>query len=240
MHRRDALKALVGGVAGLGIASLGEVSGAGTARVVVNGETVSTEEKSAMKYTNDDFYKDGVFQQDKAFEAYYDMFERMNYSLADSLRSNPDFWVADFGIGDFAHVGMGGIFFFNDKEYRYFGHDIYLLPGQMIPEHRHLSAEGLPAKHESWQVRYGSIYNFSEGGDPKDPQALALIPKSQIEQKAVNCYNFKFMRVGDQDRLGKLEAPHFMIAGSEGAIVTEYACYHSGDGLRFTNPVAHP
>ena len=31
-----------------------------------------------------------------------------------------------------------------------------------------------------------------------------------------------------------------MIAGNDGAIVTEYACYHSMDGLKFTNPVAHP
>lgn len=239
MKRRDALKALVGGVAGLGVAGLPCDSKAESA---ANNEENKVEKKevSAMKYTNADYYKDGVFQQDKAFEAYYEMFAKMNYALADSLRANPNFWVADFGLGDFEHVGMGGIFFFNDKEFRYFGHDIYLLPGQMIPEHRHLEAEGLPAKHESWQVRNGSIFNFSEGGDPNDPQALALIPKSQLEAKAVNCFKFKFMQVGDQDRLGKLGAPHFMIGGTDGAIVTEYACYHSMDGLKFTNPAGHP
>ncbi|MBQ9874231.1 MAG: hypothetical protein IJM30_07190 [Thermoguttaceae bacterium] len=235
MRRRDALKAMVGGVAGLGFASFADES-------VAKPVALETESKveSPMKYTNKDYYKDGVFQQDKAFEAYYDMFAKMGYSLADSLRANPNFWVADFGLGDFEHVGMGGIFFFNDKEFRYFGHDIYLLPGQMIPEHRHEAAEGLPAKHESWQVRYGSIFNFSKGGNPNDPQALALIPKSQLEAKAINCYQFKFMQVGDQDRLGEVAAPHFMIAGNDGAIVTEYACYHSMDGLKFTNPVAHP
>jgi hypothetical protein len=36
--------------------------------------------------------------------------------------------------------------------------------------------------------------------------------------------------------LNKIRAKHFMIAGPEGTIVSEYACYHSGDGLRFTNP----
>jgi len=40
------------------------------------------------------------------------------------------------------------------------------------------------------------------------------------------------------DFLNRLEAPHFMMAGPQGAIVTEYASYHSGDGLRFTNPKA--
>ena len=33
---------------------------------------------------------------------------------------------------------MGGIFWVNDPEYGYFAHAIYLLPGQMIPEHAHV------------------------------------------------------------------------------------------------------
>ena len=239
MQRRDVLKAFVGGVAGASFINFaGSSASAGAASL--SGETTNQIEGSAMqKYDNDFFYKDGVFQEDKAFQAYYEMFAEMNYSLADSLRSNKDFWVADFGLGDFAHVGMGGIFFFNDKEYRYFGHDIYLLPGQMIPEHRHEPAEDMPAKHEAWQVRNGSVYTFAEGGE-KTPQALALLPKSQLDADAIHCFNYKFLRVGDQDRLSRLCAPHFMIAGSEGAVVTEYACYHSMDGLKFSNPKAHP
>ncbi len=238
MQRRDVLKAFVG-VAGAGLVGLADNVGASPVEKVAESNT-NAQEGIVMKYDNSYFYDDkGVFQQDKAFEAYYEMFAEMNYSLSDSLRANADFWVSDFGLGDFARVGMGGIFFFNDKEFRYFGHDIYLLPYQMIPEHRHLAAEGLPAKHEAWQVRNGSIFNFSEGGEPT-PQALALLPKSQLDAKAINCYNFKYMTVGDQDRLGKIEAPHFMIGGEKGAIVTEYACYHSMDGLKFTNPAGHP
>ncbi len=228
MQRRDVLKAFVG-VAGLGLAGMSSANGA-----TVQLASASKQESKAM-YDNSRFYKNGVFQQDAAFEAYFEMFEKMNYSLTDSLRKNADFWVADFGLGDFAKVGMGGIFFFNDKEFRYFGHDIYLLPGQMIPEHRHLAAEGLPAKHEAWQVRHGSIFNFSEGGE-KTPEVLAMLPKSQLDANAITCFEYKEMKVGDQDRLGRLEAPHFMMAGPEGAIITEYACYHSMDGLRFTNP----
>lgn len=242
MERRDLLKAFVGGVASVGLIN---IAGSASAEAQANKnateplENNNTKGSVMKKYDNDYFYKDGVFQQDKAFAAYYEMFEEMGYSLTDSLRSNVDFWVTDFGLGDFANVGMGGIFFFNDKEYRYFGHDIYLLPGQMIPEHRHEAAEGLPAKHESWQVRHGSIFNFSHGGE-KTPQVLALLPKSQLDANGVTCFNYRFMNVGEQDRLGKVAAPHFMIAGSDGAIVTEYACYHSPDGLRFTNPAAHP
>lgn len=240
MDRRDVLKAFVGGVAGVGLSSLAVVE-ARSAEAVSADDNLSNAnlEGGKMKYDNSVFYKDGVFQEKVAFEAYFDMFEKMDYSLRDSLRNNANFWVADFGLGDFEHVGMGGIFFFNDKEFRYFGHDIYLLPGQMIPEHFHLEGEGLPAKHESWQVRHGSIFNFSVGGDAKNPQVLAMLPKSQLDAKAIRCFQFKHMFPGDQDRLTGIGDPHFMMAGADGAIVTEYACYHSNDGLRFTNPKAH-
>jgi hypothetical protein len=36
--------------------------------------------------------------------------------------------------------------------------------------------------------------------------------------------------------LNRVGAKHFMIAGPQGAIVSEYATFHDGDGLRFTNP----
>ena len=89
-------------------------------------------------YTNADFYdKDGKFLVDKAREAYFDMFRRFNYPISDKLRK--DMWILDFAVGDFAQVGMAGIFWVNRQDYSYFGHEIYLLPGQMIPEHKHVA-----------------------------------------------------------------------------------------------------
>ena len=43
--------------------------------------------------------------------------------------------------------------------------------------------------------------------------------------------------VGDVLRLKELGTFHFMMAGPEGAIVDEWACYHDNDGLRFTKDV---
>ncbi len=198
------------------------------------GAACCKERAKMKKYTNADFYKDGVFQEDVAFQAYYELFEGFGYSLTDYMKGNPEFWVLDFGLGDFEHVGMGGVIWFNNKEFRYFGHDIYLLPGQMIAEHFHLAADDMPAKHESWQVRHGSIFNFSHGGEKK-PSVLAMLPKSQLDDNAITCFNFKEMNVGDRDVLSAIGEPHFMMGGSQGAIVTEYACWHSGNGLNFTN-----
>lgn len=187
-------------------------------------------EKYSKKYTNEDFYKDGVFQQDVAIKAMKDMFAYYNVPFTALMEK--DMWVTDFGIGDFEHVGMGGIFWINDPEYKYFAHAIYLLPGQMIPEHAHVATE-FPAKHESWMVEHGWVYNCSEIGDPND-----LVPEIPSSHGPIKCTNATIQNVGDVLRLKKLESFHFMMAGDEGAIVDEWACYHDNAGLRFTNDKA--
>ncbi len=235
MNRRDMLKFVSGSAFAAAAGSV--VNGSKAEESAVYAPVSNAEKKGCKtmkKYTNADFYKNGVFQEDVAFQAYYDLFESLGYSLIDKMKGNPEFWVLDFGLGDFEHVGMGGIIWFNNKEFRYFGHDIFLLPGQMIAEHFHLAAEDMPAKHESWQVRYGSIFNFSVGGEKK-PSVLAMLPKSQLDDNAISCFQFKEMNVGDMDSLSGIGDPHFMMGGKEGAIVTEYACWHSGMGLNFTN-----
>ena len=143
-----------------------------------------------------------------------------------------DIWFTDFGLGDFEHVGMGGIFWINDPEYGYFAHNIYLLPGQMIPEHAHVKTK-FPAKHESWMVNHGWVYNFSVIGD-ETPNA----PEIPATHGPIKSKNFVIQKVGDVLRLKELESFHFMMAGPEGAIVEEWACYHDNDGLRFTNDKA--
>lgn len=186
--------------------------------------------KYSKKYTNADFYKDGKFDQQVAMEAMKDMFEFYGVPFTDLMAK--DMWVTDFGLGDFENVGMGGIFWINDPEYGYFAHAIYLLPGQMIPEHAHVKTK-FPAKHESWMVEKGWVYNFSVIGE-ETPNAPAI----PATHGPIKSKNFVVQNVGDVLRLKELETFHFMMAGPEGAIVDEWACYHDNDGLRFTNPKA--
>ena len=182
------------------------------------------------KHTNADFYKDGKFQVEKAKQAYFDMMEAYGYPVPDALRTN--MWATDFGLGDFANVGMGGIFWINNQEAGYFAHEIYLLPGQMIVEHGHEATAKGKAKMESWQVRYGSICTLGEVGDPL-PAELKLPPS---QAKFITVSKGYTMYPGDIRTLNRLGAKHFMIGGTQGAIVSEYASFHDGDGLRFTNP----
>lgn len=84
------------------------------------------------KYTNADFYVDGKFNGEVSLKAYLEMFEFYGVPFTDFMKEN--MWISDFGLGDFEHAGMAGVFWVNDPVNRHFGHEIYLLPGQMIPD----------------------------------------------------------------------------------------------------------
>lgn len=107
----------------------------------------------SKKYTNADFYKDGKFDQEVALKAMKDMFEFYGVPFTDLMAK--DIWVTDFGLGDFENVGMGGIFWINDAEHGYFAHAIYLLPGQMIPEHAHVKLNSRLNMNHGWLKRDG-------------------------------------------------------------------------------------
>lgn len=195
-----------------------------------NQSTNKKEMVYSKKYTNADFYKDGKFQQEVAMEAMKDMFAF--YDVPFTALMAKDLWVTDFGLGDFENVGMGGIFWVNNVEYGYFAHAIYLLPGQMIPEHAHVKTQ-YPAKHETWMVEKGWAYNFSEVGE-ETPNA----PTIPASHGAVKSKNFVRQNVGEVLPLKQLTTFHFLMAGPEGAIVSEWATYHDNAGLRFTHPKA--
>lgn len=220
--RRIAGALLVAGVTSLLIGSTGcGLAGKG-----------SEGEESWKHPRNEDFYTaDGKFDQEAAKKAFYSMMEHYNYPIPDRLRG-ADFWVADFGLGKFAEVGMAGIFWVNNKPDDYFGHEIYLLPGQMIPEHRHVKTDDARPKMEAWQVRSGWVYLYGEG-EPT-PGAEARIPASHKE-----CAKARVEKKVLPGEVGELRGPeewHWMLAGPEGAIVTEYASFHDGKALRFSHP----
>ena len=172
----------------------------------------------SKKYTNADFYKDGRFQQDVAMEAMKDMFAFYDIPFTELMAK--DMWVTDFGLGDFENVGMGGIFWVNNEKYGYFAHAIYLLPGQMIPEHAHVATR-YPAKHESWQVQKGWAYNCSEVGE-----VTSGFPEIPATHGPVKSRNYVIQKVGEVLPLKELATFHFLMAGPEGAIVSEWATYH--------------
>lgn len=181
---------------------------------------------------NGGFYDDqGVFDAKKAKDAYFGMMKSFGCPIPERLYTD-DFWALDFGVGRFTDVGMAGVFWVNDKEGDYLGHEIYLLPGQMIPEHWHVETPEARAKMEAWHLRHGDVTLFGEG--EASPEAQEIVPSSEWDATTVrHCTHLK---CGEYGKLNRAGARHFMVAGPEGCIVTEYASFHDMAGLRFTNP----
>jgi len=198
-----------------------------------NAEPIVRPSRPVLKqYDNDLFYKeDGSFDVPWAKRVYHEMMKFFRYPIPERLRGE-DLWTLDFGLGAFTEVGMAGVFWINNKRDDYFGHEIYLLPGQMIPEHKHVETADARPKMEGWHVRHGWVYIYGEG-EPT-PGVDARVPPSHREC-AVARTEQKLM----PGEVGTLRGPtewHWMLAGDKGAIVSEYASYHDGTGLRFSHP----
>ena len=76
------------------------------------------------------------------------------------------------------------------------------------------------------------IYTFGEEGGPI-PSGVKLPVSQEKSITVTKCYE---MQPGEIRTLNRATAKHFMMGGPSGAIVSEYATFHDGDGLRFTNP----
>ena len=222
----------------------------------------------AAKTCNTSFYKaDGSFDPKAAKEAYFKMFNALGYPIPDTLKTD-QFWVCDFVQGDFANLGMGGIFWINEKgtygsagtksykgdfkdaKYGYLGHEIYLLPGQTLPEHRHVGGpEGYGPKMESWLVRYGEVEFFGEEKGAGDEKLISSMPEPAHpwgygEDWFKSDYIVKrTAKAGQIYTLKDPETWHGQRAGAQGAIVTEFGTYHnhvefSKPGMIFDNTKA--
>ena len=189
---------------------------------------------SQNKLTKDMFYKNGKFDQEAAKQAYFDTMEKLGYPISDNLREN--MWVTDFDLGDFPNVGMAGIFWAHENKHGVFGHEIILLPNQMLIEHAHVAQDGLPAKNECWQARAGTSYCFGENGEDASKYPDVKVPESQKKFITVNKVSVADAKKGNVVWMGRIGARHYQIAGPEGAVVTEYGAFHSNDNNRYTNP----
>ncbi|MEI8122604.1 MAG: hypothetical protein WCI20_11165 [bacterium] len=205
---------------------------------------------------------DGALAVPATKDAYYQVMNNFGYPIPKRLRTD-DFWVCDFAQGDMGKLGMGGIFWINakgtyeqsgDKKYNgpmkeaqfgYLGHEIYLLPGQMLPEHRHIAGpEGYGPKMESWHVRYGSVEFFGQHKGAGDEKAISEMPESErpwgFGQAWFQSTYVVKRSAGEMYTLVDPASWHFQRAGAQGAIVTEYATYHnhvefSKPGMKFAN-----
>jgi D-lyxose ketol-isomerase len=206
---------------------------------------------------NTAFYKaDGAFDAVAAKDAYFAMMKGYGYPIPAILKTDT-FWVADFVQRDFETLGMGGVFWknqnakygdigsksykgdFKDASFGYLGHEIYLLPGQMLPEHNHTGGpDGYGPKMETWHIRHGSVEFFGQHqGEDKETPISEMAKADQPSGFGQDWFKSKYvvkMNAGGIYTLNDPESWHFMRAGPNGAIVSEYATYHNH--VQFSKP----
>jgi len=203
------------------------------------------------------YQADGAFDAAAAKNAYYAMMQNFGYPIPEILRDEKAFWVCDFVQRDFKTLGMGGIFWMNqnakygeigsksykgdfkDQKFGYLGHEIYLLPGQMLPEHSHTGGpDGFGPKMETWHIRHGSVEFFGEHQGEAKETPISEMPKDQQPSGyGEDWFKSKYvvkMGAGGIYTLNDPESWHFMRAGPNGAIVSEYATYHNH--VQFSKP----
>ena len=188
---------------------------------------------SAIQFDNSYYYgPDGKFLPDKAKDAYIAVMKYHGYPVYPNIRK--DIWVSDYGTGQFSKLGLGAVMWKNNEQDRYMLMDIYLMPGQMLPEHWHLDGEnGNPAKREGWLIRYGLSHVVGEGDDnlPKE----VVIPKCHCDGTATVMHDV-VATPGTFVPLNRVGAHHWQFGGPQGAIITEVANVHTDSAVRHQDP----
>ena len=224
--RRTILKA-AGSAAGLSLIG-GRAMGAQQKRA----EQGRRRTRPSIRFKNESFYgADGKFDVEKGKDAVIALCRYHRYPIFPDMREN--LWVSDYATGQFAKLGLAAYSFINNEEDRYMLMDLFLLPGQMLPEHWHLEGETNPAKREGWLVRWGLSHIVGIGEPNLGPEVV--IPKCHFGGKATTMHEV-VAKPGMFVPLAEVKTRHWQFGGPEGAIVTEVANVHTGAAVRHTDP----
>ena len=186
----------------------------------------------SITFDNSYFYTDGKFNEDKAKDAVIALMEYHNYPVYDGIREQ--LWVSDYGTGEFTKLGLAAICPINNEKDLYMLQDLFLLPGQMLPEHWHEKPDNLPVKMEAWFLRNGSSYVAGEGVDNLSSFPEVVIPSCHLNGK-VNARHVELSTPGKTLKLNKEGERHWQFAGKEGAIMSEVANVHSNIKVRHSD-----
>jgi D-lyxose ketol-isomerase len=203
---------------------------AGLALVLAAGCASHDTGKSAKLDPTKVYDADGKFDQEAAKRVYLDFLKQSGYPVNDTIAKK--LFVTDFGLGRFNEAGLGVIVWWGDEKYNYSGLDAFLLPGQIIPEHWHVKTKGIPEKMEAWLVRCGEVYAYAEGAPT--PNMKAKPAAADAAYMTVKCE--RILGVGEIAGISRPLEKHWMQAGPQGAVFTEFSTFHTGEAVKFTDP----
>ncbi|HUT32281.1 MAG TPA: hypothetical protein VNE39_02270 [Planctomycetota bacterium] len=207
------------------------VLGVLTGLALLAGCTTPAGRYATIQFDNSYFYDEaGKFQVERAKDAYIALMRYHGYPVYKEMREK--LWASDYGAGQFTKLGLAARMWVNNEKDQYMLMDIYLLPGQMLPEHWHEKPDRLPQKMEGWLVRYGLSHIVGEGEANLGP--TVVVPKCHMNGTTLTKHEV-VARPGDFVPLGKAGSRHWQLAGPYGAIITEVANVHADSAVRHSD-----
>ena len=137
--------------------------------------------------------------------------------------------IADFGLDMVESVGLQIVVYINTE--RVCAKEMVLTPGQVCPEHKHVSTNGQEGKEETFRCRYGKVYLYT---DAKEGTADASKIGVPLPPTPVTVFHETILLPGEQFTImpGTL---HWFAAGEEGAVVSEFSTRSTDETDEFTD-----
>ena len=136
--------------------------------------------------------------------------------------------VADFGLGDLDHAGLEIVVYVNTE--RCCAKELILFPRQTCPEHRHPPINGQPGKEETFRCRWGTVYLYVPGRATDKPHCI--FPKRKAYYTV---WHEVMLQPGHQYTVFP-NTLHWLQAGDEGAVVSEFSTRSRDEMDIFTDP----
>lgn len=137
--------------------------------------------------------------------------------------------IVDFGLNNFEKIGLSILIYVNTK--RVCAKEMYLLPNQVCPEHRHPNINGKSGKEETFRCRRGKVYLYVPS---KKSSQESVTVETQVES-VFTVFKEIILDEGEQYTIYP-DSLHWFKGGSEGAIVSEFSTYSTDAHDIFSDP----
>ncbi len=137
--------------------------------------------------------------------------------------------IADLGLNRLREIGVQIVVYVNTD--RVCAKELILFPGQLCPEHRHPAVMDEQGKEETFRCRWGRLYLYVPGEPTPSPRAN--IPQDKKETFTV--WKEIVLNPGEQYMLPP-DTLHWLQAGPEGAVVSEFSSTSRDEFDVFTDP----
>lgn len=156
-------------------------------------------------------------------------FDKAHIYLKEEEKQNLE--IADMGLDDLETYGIQ-IHIYVDTD-RCSAKEMVLFPYQICPEQRHPPLGDYPGKEETFRIREGELYVYTEGEPVEKSKMKARIPAGKEDTFTV--FHEIVLKKGDQYTMLP-NVTHWICGGKDGCVVSEFATYNRDDLDIYTDP----